>query len=73
MYPDEYKLCCMQMGDRRLESGDWSSSKCVGHRQQLGPVMKRSSFKVIAWGRAETAFQRMAIKTQISLKKSWNV
>jgi hypothetical protein len=73
MYPEEYKLCYMQLGDRRLESGDWSSSKCMGHRQQLGPVMKPSCFKVVAWGGAETAFQRMTIKAQISLKKSWNV
>jgi len=73
MYPDEYKLCCMQLGDRRLESGDWSSSECTGHRQHLGPVMNPSSFKVVACGRAEGAFQRMAIKAQISLKKSWNI
>jgi hypothetical protein len=45
----------------------------MGHRQQLGPVMKPSSFKVVAWGRAETAFKRTAIRAQISLKKSWNV
>jgi hypothetical protein len=45
----------------------------MGHRQQLGPVMKSSSFKVDTWGRAETAFKRIAIKAQISLKKSWNI